>query len=164
MTGSIEDPSGIQDLLLFRLSKILSIGGSMVTRICEGQYGITRREWAVLALVAQADEMRWSRIIEHSELDNARLSRAVSSVGAKGRALKRQVPSRGVWVSLTESGRAVYDELFPVTRAVNLRLLEGLGEAERKQLNSALDSIHQKAIELAERTDLPKADRRRGRA
>jgi hypothetical protein len=101
MTGSIEDPSGIQDLLLFRLSKILSIGGSMVTRICEGQYGITRREWA---LVAQADEMRWSRIIEQSELDNARLSRAVSSLVAKGLALKRQVPSRGVWVSLTESG------------------------------------------------------------
>lgn len=44
------------------------------------------------------------------------------------------------------------------------KILEGLGEGERKQLNSALDSIHQKAIELAEGTDLPKAHRRRGRA
>ncbi|MCW5660281.1 MAG: MarR family transcriptional regulator [Burkholderiaceae bacterium] len=163
MTGSIEDPSGIQDLLLFRLSKILSIGGSMVTRICEGQFGITRREWAVLALVAQADEMRWSQIIKQSELDNARLSRAVSSLVAKGLAVKRQVPSRGVWVSLTDSGKTVFAELFPVTRAVNLRLLEGLGAAERKQLGLALDSIHQRAIDLAEGTHLPKADRRRGR-
>jgi DNA-binding MarR family transcriptional regulator len=163
MTGSIEDPSGIQDLLLFRLSKILSIGGSMVTRICEGQYGITRREWAVLALVAQADEMRWSRIIEQSELDNARLSRAVSSLVAKGLARKRHVPSQGVWVSLTESGRTVFAELFPVARTVNLRLLEGLGEAERKQLNAALALIHQRAIELEEAMVLPKADRRRGR-
>jgi DNA-binding MarR family transcriptional regulator len=163
MTGSIDDPGGIQDLLLFRLSKILSIGGSMVTRICEGQFGITRREWAVLALVAQADEMKWSRIVEQSELDGARLSRAVSSLVAKGLALKRQIPSRGVWVSLTDSGRSVFAELFPVARSVNLRLLEGLDEAGRKQLGMALESIHQRAVALAEGTHLPKADRRRGK-
>lgn len=163
MTGSIEDPSGIQDLLLFRLSKIVSIGGGMVTRICEGQFGITRREWAVLALLAQADEIGWPRLIEQSELDNARLSRAVSSLVGKGLAVKRQAPSRGVRVSLTDSGRTLYAELFPVTRAVNLRLLEGLDEAECKQLGAVLDSIHQRAVELAEGTQLPKADRRRGR-
>jgi hypothetical protein len=39
MTGSIDDPRGIQDLLLLRLSRIVAIGGSMATRICEGQYG-----------------------------------------------------------------------------------------------------------------------------
>lgn len=164
MTGSIVEPSGIQDLLLFRLSKIVSIGGSMVTRICEGQFGITRREWAVLALLAQADEMRWSQIIEQSELDNARLSRAISSLVAKQLAAKRHVPSRGVWVSLTDAGRKVFTELFPITRAVNLRLLEGLGESERRQLDVALESIHQSAIDLAEGSHLPKADRRRGRA
>ena len=95
MTGSIEDPSGIQDLLLFRLSKIVSIGGGMVTRICEGQFGITRREWAVLALLAQADETRWSRIIEQSELDNARLSRAEPRhrmLGASGQ-VDRPIPA-----------------------------------------------------------------------
>lgn len=162
MPGSIEDPRGIHDLLLFRLSKIVAIGGSMVTRICEGQYGITRREWAVLALVAQADEVKWSRIVEQSELDDARVSRAVSSLVAKGLASKRQIPSRGVWVSLTDSGRTVFAELFPVTRSVNLRLLEGLGDAERKQLDLALDSIHQRAVSLAEGMSVPKADRRRG--
>lgn len=164
MTRSIEEPDGIQDLLLFRMSKILSIGGGMVTRICEGQFGITRREWAVLAIVAQSDAMQWSRIAEQSELDQARLSRAVSSLVAKGLAAKRQVPSRGVWVSLTDAGRAVFSELFPVTRAVNLRLLEGLSDVERQQLGLALDSIHQRAVALAEGTPLPKADRRRGHA
>jgi DNA-binding MarR family transcriptional regulator len=164
MTGSIEEPSGIQDLLLFRLSKIVSIGGGMVTRICEGQFGITRREWAVLALLAQAEEIGWSRLIEQSELDNARLSRAVSSLVGKGLAAKRHVPSRGVKVSLTDSGRAVYAELFPITRSVNLRLLEGLDEAACKQLGSMLDAIHRKSVELAEGAQLPKADRRRGKA
>jgi DNA-binding MarR family transcriptional regulator len=164
MTGSIEDPGGIQDLLLFRLSRILSIGGSMVTRLCEGRFGITRREWAVVALVGQADQVRWSRIVEQSEIDEAPLSRAISSLVAKGLVSKRRVPSQGVWVSLTDAGRALFDELFPLTRSINLRLLDGLGADEINQLNVALDSIHQRAVALAEATDLPKADRRRGRA
>ena len=164
MTGSIDAPAGIQDFLLFRLSRILLIGGSMVTRICEGQFGITRREWTILALVAQADEMKWSRVLELSELDEARLSRAVSSLVAKGLALKRQMPSRGVSVSLTDAGRAVFAELFPVARSVNLRLLEGLGDSERRQLGLALESIHRQAAALAEAMPLPKADRRRGKA
>jgi DNA-binding MarR family transcriptional regulator len=107
--------------------------------------------------------MKWSRIVEQSELDGPRLSRAVSSLVAKGLALKRQIPSRGVWVSLTDSGRSVFAELFPVARSVNLRLLDGLNEAERKQLGMALEAIHQRAVALAEGTHLPKADRRRGK-
>ena len=87
----------------------------------------------------------------------------MSSLVGKGLALKRHVPSRGVKVSLTDSGRAVHAELFPITRSVNLRLLEGLDEAACKQLGSVLDSIHQKAVELAEGAQLPKADRRRGK-
>lgn len=163
MTGSIEDPRGIQDLLLFRLSKILAIGGSMVTRICEGQYGITRREWAVMALVGQADELKWSKIVEQSEIDEAPLSRAISSLVAKGLVSKRRVPSQGVWVSLTESGRAVFAEFFPVTRSINLRLLEGLDQSRLTQLNAALILIHANAVAVAAESHLPKADRRRGR-
>lgn len=164
MAGSIEAPDGIQDLLLFRLSRIMSIGGSLVTRLCEGQFGITRREWAVLALVAQADEVKWSRIVEQFELDEARVSRAVSSLVTKGLALKRHIPSRGVWVSLTDAGRAVYEELFPVTLALNSSLLEGLAKDEIRQLGLALESIHRRAVDLAEEMPVPKADRRRGRA
>ena len=40
---------------------------------------------------------------------------------------------------------------------------EGLGADEIHQLSVALHSIHQRAVALAEETDLPKADRRRGK-
>lgn len=164
MTSSIEDPRGIQDLLLFRLSKILAIGGSMVTRLCEGQYGITRREWAVMALVGQAEEMRWSKIVEQSELDEAPLSRAISSLVTKGLVSKRRVPSQGVWVALTASGRTLFAEFFPVTRSINLRLLEGLERADLDRLDAALNRIRMNAVAAVEQAQLPKADRRRGRA
>ena len=39
----------VNDLLLYRLGRLVSTGGSLVVRLCEGQFGITRREWRLLA-------------------------------------------------------------------------------------------------------------------
>ena len=40
----------LDDLLLYRLSRLLSVAGSMVIKLCEGRFGITRREWRLIAL------------------------------------------------------------------------------------------------------------------
>jgi hypothetical protein len=41
--------ASIEDLLLYRLGRLSSTAGALVVRLCEGGYGITRREWAVVA-------------------------------------------------------------------------------------------------------------------
>ena len=41
--------ASIDDLLLYRLGRLSSTAGALVVRLCEGGYGITRREWAVVA-------------------------------------------------------------------------------------------------------------------
>ncbi len=58
--------ASIDDLLLYRLSRLSSVAGAMVVRLCEGGYGITRRERAV---VAQLDEV-WMPQIQaiHSQI------------------------------------------------------------------------------------------------
>jgi hypothetical protein len=45
------------ELLLFRLSRLLAIGGSLVIKLCEGRFGITRREWRLLATLASRDAL-----------------------------------------------------------------------------------------------------------
>ena len=37
------NPQGIDDMLLYRLGRVLGTAGSLITRICEGEFGITRR-------------------------------------------------------------------------------------------------------------------------
>ena len=66
-------------------------------------------------------------------------------------------------VSLTDSGRTVFAEFFPVARSINLRLLEGLDRAELARLDAALILMHANAVAVAHEAQLPKADRRRGR-
>jgi len=40
-----------EDLLLYRMYRLTSVAGAMVVRLCEGGYGITRREGRILALL-----------------------------------------------------------------------------------------------------------------
>ena len=48
-----ENPQSIFDLLNFQLHEFLGISGSLVTRICENEYGITREAQDPLALASQ---------------------------------------------------------------------------------------------------------------
>ena len=53
LPARLASPGSLDDLLLYRINRLLSVAGSMVIRLCEGRFGITRREWRVLALLAQ---------------------------------------------------------------------------------------------------------------
>jgi DNA-binding MarR family transcriptional regulator len=73
-------PAALDDVLLYRISRLLATAGSMVIRLCEGRYGITRREWRVLALLAQEEGLLSSQLAERAQLDRARTSKAISSL------------------------------------------------------------------------------------
>ena len=76
-------PRTIDDLFLYRISRLLVTGGAQVIRLCEGTFGITRREWRILALLAQGDGLLSSELAGRAQLDRARTSRAVTALAAK---------------------------------------------------------------------------------
>ena len=159
--------ASVDDLLLYRLSHLTGAAGAMVVRLCEGGYGITRREWGVLAqLHGQSQGLLPSALAERMHRDRARTSRALSALQAKG-LVERSVLAhdrRSARVSLTPAGQAIYDELMPQVQAINARLLEVLEPAQKEALDRALlllrDQAHRLLAEMG--PELPKADRRRG--
>jgi len=162
--SALRDPAGLEDLLLYRLSRLLSVGGSMVIRLCEGRFGITRREWRVIARLAQEQELLSSELAERIQLDRARTSRAVTSLVAK-KLVRRRVGTadkRQARVALTEQGRALHDALFPLVCDINRGLLAPLSAAEARQLEAMLRRLQGQAEVMVAAAELPKADRRRG--
>lgn len=160
----LKQPSGLDDLLLYKLSRLLAVGGSMVIRLCEGRFGITRREWRVIARLAQEQELLSSELAERIQLDRARTSRAVSSLVAK-KLVRRQTgvsDRRHARLALTERGRALHRELFPLVCEINRGLLAPLGITEVQRLDTMLASLQEQAERMVQRAELPKADRRRG--
>ncbi|RYF82399.1 MAG: MarR family transcriptional regulator [Comamonadaceae bacterium] len=155
----------LDDLLLYRLSRLLGVAGSMVIRLCEGRFGITRREWRLIATLASRGALSSSQLAEHAQLDRARTSKAVGSMVAK-QLVSRTQPGgdrRHVALRLTPAGQALYDALYPMVSAINQELLSALDDAGVRALDDALATLQHRAEALVAAAELPKADRRRGR-
>ena len=104
-------PRALDDLLLYRLTRLLAVAGGMVIRLCEGRFGITRREWRMLATLASHGELGSSQLAEQAQLDRARTSKAVGSLVAKQLITRAHLTGdrRQVVLRLTDRGQALYD-------------------------------------------------------
>ena len=158
-------PETADDLLMYRMNRLMAMAGSLVVRLCEGGYGITRREWGLLMVLAQQPQMPPAELAERLGLDRARTSRAVTSLLTKSLITRTTIPGdrRQAMLSLNAAGQAIYDDLFPQIRALNQGLLEGLDDDALQRLDHALTNMQQRAQNLvATRTDVPRTYRLRG--
>lgn len=155
-----------EDLLLYRLYRLTSVAGALVVRLCEGGYGITRREWRILALLHGHKGLPPSALADKVELDRARTSRAISALVAKKLITRTpaQGDRRGALVALTAAGQSLVAELLPQVQAINRRILAGLSDAEGAQFHASLARLQASAQVLHDTLigELPKAHRRLG--
>lgn len=155
----------LDELLNYRLMRLLTLGGAPVIRLCEGRYGISRREWRLLALLAARGPLAPSALAEEAALDRARTSRAIGSLVAKRLVMRQARPgdARRAVVSLTDSGHALYDELFPQVARIHCELLSVLEPPLRAALDEALTRLTLHAAEVNRTTaaDL-RIDRHKG--
>ena len=79
-----ENPQSIFDLLNFQLFEFLGISGSLVTRICENEYGITREEWQFAAMLAELGGMSPSDLAARTTVDRSQTSKTLRGLMAKG--------------------------------------------------------------------------------
>jgi DNA-binding MarR family transcriptional regulator len=165
MTLSLRQPRTLDDLLNYRLLRLFSLGGAPVIRLLEGRYGIARREWRLLAMLAAQGPLSPSALAERAHLDRPRTSRAVQALVTKG-LLERRVAAgdaRRASVSLTPRGRALHDEVFPQVAAINQALVSVLDDGAVQALDAALARLtaHAEQQNQALVQDV-RADRRAG--
>jgi len=163
-SGGLNQPQSISDLLLFRINRLLSVGGAPVIRLCEGAHGISRREWRLLAAMANWGGLMPSQLAQHAQLDRARTSKAITSLVQK-KLVQREVQlgdKRKALVRLSDAGRALYARLFPQVLVIHHELLSVLTPAEVALLDGLLDKLQVSADGLQKRAGGPRADRRRG--
>ncbi len=156
--------ASVGDLLLQRISRLLATGGGMVTRLCEGRFGITRREWRVMAVLVKEQGILPSQLADPAQLDRARTSRAITALACKQLVACQPKPGnrRAAILTLTAQGQSLYDALVLLAVDINRHLMAGLSVQDMGRLDAMLDNLQTCAEGLVARADLPKADRRRG--
>lgn len=159
--------ASIDDLLLYRLSRFSGVAGAMVVRLCEGGFGITRREWAVVAQLYEHGGMPPSALAERMmHRDRARTSRALTALIGK-KLVSRTVKAhdrRGAIVELSLAGRQVYEALMPQIQTINSQILKALQPEEAAVLDGLLERLQAQAqsLKIELNADLPRANRRQG--
>lgn len=160
--------ASVDDLLLYRMGRLSSTAGAMVVRLCEGGYGITRREWGVMAKLHGQAGLLSSELAAQMHRDRARTSRTVTALLAKGLIERVTLPSdrRSVRISLSASGQRLYDALMPQVQAINSQILSALSSDEAAQFDGLLDRLQAQVQVLQAQLHpvLPKANRHLGRS
>ncbi|MDM7948955.1 MarR family transcriptional regulator [Hydrogenophaga sp.] len=143
----LSQPQQIADLLLYRLYRLQATAGARVIRLCEREYGLTRREWRVLSFLSAHEGALSSELADHAMLDRARTSRTLTRLDEKALIQRQPRPSdrREVHVSLTAEGRRIAGELFSKVAEINHALMAGLSAIERQQLDALLVRLQAQA-------------------
>ncbi|XAH22810.1 MarR family transcriptional regulator [Xylophilus sp. GW821-FHT01B05] len=165
--STLLSPQCLEDLLLYQLARTVRVCGSMATRLVEGGFGITRREWGMVASLYGAGEITSSALAERLHLDRVRTSRALQGLVKKGLVERRHGPQdrREVRVQLSDNGRQLYAELFPRIARLNTELLADIAPAQVEVLLQCLQQLEARGQALQQMGHVTdKADRRTGGA
>lgn len=149
------------ELFLYRLSRLQAVAVAPVGRLCQSRYGISRREWRLLVVLARHGAMLSSELADQAQLDRARTSRIVTTLADMKLIVREVIPSdrRQARVSLTPEGQALYDEFLPVVIELNRQLLLELEPDEIRQLDGLMDRLADRAKRNLAALDLPKMPR-----
>ena len=162
---SLVRPAAVDELLNYRLARLLALTSAPGIRLLEGRYGIRRRGWSLLGLIAAYGPMSPSELSERSHLERAKVSLNITALVADGLLERVAMPSdrRRARIDLTAKGRVLFEEVFPQLAALSTSVLEALTPGQVAALDEIIGLLGAAAASLNAREPIPdKADRRHG--
>ncbi|QCI69256.1 MarR family transcriptional regulator [Phreatobacter stygius] len=140
----------LETFLPYRLNVLATIVSQGLSGIYAKRYGIGVPEWRVMATLGQFGAMTAKDIGSHSRMHKTKVSRAVAVLEKRllvQRRANRQ-DLREAFLSLSEHGRAIYDDLVPVALTFAAELTQGLTRTERAELDILLAKLMDRGLKL----------------
>ena len=103
-------------------------------------FGLTRAQWAVLAMLASRDGVSQSELADELEIEKSTVGRLIDHVEAHGWIERRAMArDRRLWrVHLTEQARPLIERVTQVILATRTEMLHGLTAEQQSQLSDSL--------------------------
>jgi DNA-binding MarR family transcriptional regulator len=143
----------LEHFLPYRLSVLSNRVSQCIAQAYAERFGMGITEWRVIAVLGRDSGLSANAVAERTAMDKVAVSRAV------GRLLERGLLQRNTHgddrrrsvLELSEAGYGIYDEVVPVARGYERRLLAPLDAAER----AMLDHLLAKLMDATERLHAP---------
>jgi DNA-binding MarR family transcriptional regulator len=136
-------PLKLEHFLPYQLNVISNLVSQALSRVYARRYGIGVPEWRVLVTLGQYGVMTAKAVGAHTHMHKTKVSRAVALMERR-RLLNRRAnreDMREAFLSLTTSGRTMYEEVAPHALDFARRLTEILTPGDRDAFNRALEQL-----------------------
>ena len=149
MSGT-EAPLELGRFLPYRLSVAAECMSRVFAESYERRFGLTIPEWRVMAVLGEGAARPTQSVIEATEMDRVKVSRAVTRLVDKGLVTRRIAPEdqRSQILALSRKGRGLYGQIVPLANALQAELTAGLGADDLALLDRLLTRLHARAREI----------------
>lgn len=137
----------LADYLPYRLSVASNEVSRLIADSYEERFGLKIAEWRVLAVLAEFDAHSHSEIVAKTAMDKVSVSRAVQSLANRG-LVRRSLNSkdgRSQIATLTAAGTKLFQQIAPLARAYEAKLLDGFSLSDIERLKTLLTRLEERA-------------------
>ena len=141
----------IRDLLSFKLHRVANLLSRGAELRYRREFGVSLWEWRTIAFLGRSDEpMSLGQLAQAASIDKGQMSRVVTGLTKRRMVLREAHPgdARGVRLTLTKSGRRVYEGLIHAAAERDHLVRNCLSDREAKIFEQALSKIASEAGSL----------------
>ena len=143
-------PLQLESFLPYRLSLLSNAVSGAIAAVYGDKFAISMPEWRIMMILAEYPDISADEVCRRTKIEKSVVSRAVA------RLLKRHLINRDMdekdrrrsILRLSETGLSVYDEVMPIARDYEAKLLKGLTREELGTLNGIIDKLMDKATRI----------------
>ena len=133
----------LDHFLPYRLSVLAAAVSRRFADEYEKSFGLTIPEWRVMAVLGFFKPMSSNRIVEHTSMDKAKVSRAVARLVRRGLLTRRSHPEDGrlLVLGFSPKGRRIYRRIARLAKEWEAWLVAGLLADDRRRLARTLGAL-----------------------
>ncbi len=161
LAASVPAGDVVASLTTYRLSLLANLLSKHAASLYDRCFGVTLGEWRVLAVLHDAGQLSLTSLAAATNLDKGQASRVVSAL--LGRGLVHREPDRhdgrGIALSLSDGGDALFRQILPLAHERNRRLLDHLDPGDVEAFDRVLGLLTAEARTMWRDEKAASADR-----
>ena len=143
-------PLQLEAFLPYRLSLLSNAISGAIAAVYGDKFAISMPEWRIMMILAEYPDVSADEVCRRTKIEKSVVSRAVARL-LKRHLIKRDMDEkdrRRSILRLSETGLSVYDEVMPIARDYEAKLLKGLTREELRTFNGIIDKLMDKATRI----------------
>lgn len=143
----------LERFLPYRLSILSNKVSTMIADTYQDKFALSITEWRIMAVLGEYPGSSADEISSKTQIEKSILSRSVNRL-LKRHLIEREVSDtdrRRSHIKLSDMGRAVYEEIVPLSYEYENALLNCFSEEEQQLFSQLVDRLYQHADTLTDR-------------